>query len=289
MPLITVHSQPMVIWSKKAPPRLPGPNVPRWLANFLYWVGERFVMDRVACPVLNRWRSSLGLAPMSKLMRWWQSSYGVLCMFPEWYANQQSDWPKPLLQTDFPLWNHRSQEPLHKDLERFLTGGSAPIAFAPGSANVHGGAFFTSAVQACEKLQERAILLTEFPEQLPPLRSHAMHVHYAPLDRVLPRCKAIVHHGGIGTTSQAMLAGVPQLIRAMAHDQFDNADRVKRLGLGLGLPTKRFTTRRLIDKLRLILESKEIGANTKSIAERMSPRDGLSRSALAIEELARRP
>jgi UDP:flavonoid glycosyltransferase YjiC (YdhE family) len=49
---------------------------------------------------------------------------------------------------------------------------------------------------------------------------------------VLPRCTAIVHHGGIGTTSQALATGTPQLIMPMAHDQPDNAQRVARLGAG---------------------------------------------------------
>ncbi len=49
-------------------------------------------------------------------------------------------------------------------------------------------------------------------------------------DALVPRLAALVHHGGIGTTAQAMRAGVPQLITPFAHDQFDNAARVERLG-----------------------------------------------------------
>ena len=41
-----------------------------------------------------------------------------------------------------------------------------------------------------------------------------------------------MHHGGIGTTAEALRAGVPQVIVALAYDQFDNAARVEALGAG---------------------------------------------------------
>ena len=49
---------------------------------------------------------------------------------------------------------------------------------------------------------------------------------YVPLRALLPRCAALVHHGGIGTTAEALRAGVPQVIVPLAYDQFDNAARV---------------------------------------------------------------
>jgi UDP:flavonoid glycosyltransferase YjiC (YdhE family) len=65
------------------------------------------------------------------------------------------------------------------------------------------------------------------------------HVPFAPLREILPRCAAIVHHGGIGTTAAALAAGTPQLILPFAYDQFDNAARVERLGVGTSLPARR--------------------------------------------------
>src|SRR6202012_1799180 len=55
---------------------------------------------------------------------------------------------------------------------------------------------------------------------------------YVPLRALLPRCAALVHHGGIGTTAEALRAGVPQVIVPLAFDQFDNAARVRALGAG---------------------------------------------------------
>jgi rhamnosyltransferase subunit B len=49
---------------------------------------------------------------------------------------------------------------------------------------------------------------------------------------LLPQVAALVHHGGIGTTAAALAAGIPQLIAPFAFDQFDNAARTVRLGVG---------------------------------------------------------
>src|SRR5262249_39414224 len=157
----------------------------------------------------------------------------VLAMFPDWYAPPQVDWPKPLMQADFPLWNHNSDAPLPVDVQAFLDAGEPPLVFTPGSANMHGQKFFKAAVEACQQLGRRGILLTQFAEQIPAQLPDAVrHVKYVPLDRLLCRSAAFVHHGGVGSMSQAMLAGIPQIIMPLAHDQFDNATRVKNLNIG---------------------------------------------------------
>ncbi|MFM9108664.1 MAG: glycosyltransferase [Chloroflexota bacterium] len=48
---------------------------------------------------------------------------------------------------------------------------------------------------------------------------------YAPLSALLPRARAVIHQGGIGTLAQAMRSGQPSLIVPFAHDQPDNAAR----------------------------------------------------------------
>ena len=82
------------------------------------------------------------------------------------------------------------------------------------------------------KVGGRALLVGQVPPEfeLPDGMCHFPHVAFEDL---LPRCRAIVHHGGIGTTSKAFAAGIPQLVLPLAHDQHDNAARVERLKAGL--------------------------------------------------------
>ena len=69
-------------------------------------------------------------------------------------------------------------------------------------------------------------------------------IGYASHALLFPRAAAVIHHGGIGTTAQALRAGAPQLVCPVLGDQFDNADRLRRLGVATVVPLKRYTTAR---------------------------------------------
>src|SRR5262249_32355180 len=151
-------------------------------------------------------------------------------LFPEWFGPPQPDWPPNVTMTSFPLFDERGLAELPTDVETFLAAGTPPIVFTPGSAMKQGRAFFTTAVEACVRLGRRGVLLTRFGEQVPPSWPEGIrHFEYVPFSQVFPRAAAVVHHGGIGTTSQCLAAGVPQLIMHMAHDQPDNAARILKL------------------------------------------------------------
>src|SRR5690606_277828 len=108
--------------------------------------GERFFIDPVVCPDLNRFREELGLAPVKQITRWWHSKWCVICLFPTWYCPPQRDWPANLIQTDFPLWDEPNPNGLPEEVNAFLTSGDPPIVFTPGSSNIFGKQFFETAV-----------------------------------------------------------------------------------------------------------------------------------------------
>lgn len=287
VPLVTVHLQPAVLWSDIQPPAFSGLPIPKWMNRVLFRIGERFILDPVVWPTLNAWREQLGLSPKKQIARWWHSPYAIIGMFPEWFCSPQADWPPNTIQTDFPLWNDHSGHTLSPELESFLQAGEPPLAFTPGSTNLHGRDFFEAAVDACRRLSRRGILLTEFPDQLPkPLPAGVMHVRYVPLELLLPRCAAFVHHGGIGSASQAMAAGIPQLIMPLAHDQFDNAKRIQRRNLGDWVGTAFFTGKRVASRLDRLLSSQQVAQSCREAAAKLQARDGLARTAAAIEKRA---
>jgi rhamnosyltransferase subunit B len=92
-------------------------------------------------------------------------------------------------------------------------------------------------LRAARLLGCRAVLLTPHREQVPhPLPPGVLWLPYVPLRTLLPRAAALVHHGGIGTTAEALRAGLPQVIVPLAYDQFDNAARVEALEAGAMVP-----------------------------------------------------
>jgi UDP:flavonoid glycosyltransferase YjiC (YdhE family) len=111
------------------------------------------------------------------------------------------------------------------------------------------------------RLGRRGLLLTRQGEQIPKnLPPTVRHVPFAPFGQLLPHCSALVCHGGIGTTAQALKAGVPLLIMPMSHDQFDNAAICNRLGVGDWLSVRKFTPRRVANKLSPLLGSSDVAA-----------------------------
>jgi UDP:flavonoid glycosyltransferase YjiC (YdhE family) len=153
---------------------------------------------------------------------------------------------------------------------------------------VHAAGFFGTAAAACELLGARGVLLTKYPHQLPAqLPPSVCHCAFAPFRHLLPLCGAIVHHGGIGTTAAALSAGIPQLILPMAWDQPDNAERVRRLGVGARLGPRQRTAEHLAKALARLMTT-EVRARCRVVADQIGEVDGLDVAAEWVEELADR-
>ena len=246
MPVASIILAPAVLWSQYASPRVKGAalgkGVPGWLKEFQRWLASRMFVYRYVAPRLRTLRAEVGLPVLKKdLCDWLLRSDLVLGLFPKWFAPMQPDWPKTTVLTGFPLWDADDGGALSEDLLEFLDTGSPPIAFCPGSANHRGHQFFEAAVDACEQLGRRGILLTRYTHQLPARLPDSMrHFGFLPLSKLLPRSAALVHHGGIGSLSQAMRAGIPHVVRPMAFDQFDNSRRLENLGVGREISIEQF-------------------------------------------------
>lgn len=236
-PLVTIHLQPCVLLTVGDTPyfsrglgwtrHLPAPAKRALFRLVQAWIG------REVQPGVARACRAQGVPPPPLAFRdWWQSPDGGVCLWPEWFGPAQPDWPAGTVNSGFPLYDLADHVALSPELEAFLAAGAPPVVFTPGTAMAQAGRFFAAARAACAAHGWRAIFATKFPAQLPPLDASCLHVPYAPFSALLPRCAAIVHHGGIGTTSQALASGIPQLIHPFSHDQPDNAARVKRLGVG---------------------------------------------------------
>ena len=241
-------------------PLMMGPlSIPRWFPFALrrwMWrqVGERLI-DPVALPDLNAARHALGLPGVPGLLKFLIAVPDLsLMLCPEWFARTQPDWPQPLLRVGFPLHEPNPDLAFEPELARFLASGDAPIVFTPGTGNRQGGHYFRCALDALRQLGRRAIFLTPHAEQIPSdLPDHVLWQAYLPLRTLLPQVAALVHHGGIGTTAEALRAGTRQLVVPLAHDQFDNAARVEALGAGRVLPASRLNAVRLTRSLRRLL------------------------------------
>jgi rhamnosyltransferase subunit B len=106
-----------------------------------------------------------------------------------------------------------------------------------------------------------------------------------PFNALLPHAAVLVHHGGIGTTAQAIAAGIPQLIVPAAHDQPDNGVFIRRLGIGDFLLPKAYTSANIEQKLSHLM-SPDVKRKCQQRAKELAGRESLEKASLLIEELA---
>jgi UDP:flavonoid glycosyltransferase YjiC (YdhE family) len=112
------------------------------------------------------------------------------------------------------------------------------------------------------------------------------------MNRMLPHnlifrhASAVVHQGGVGTTAQALRAGVPQLIVPWAHDQLDNAARVARLGCGVSVERSQYNSKRAA---RLVAQicTQPYRTAAQQIGEKIDAERGAENAAIEIINAAK--
>ena len=295
LPHISVHLQPATFMSiEDTPVMVAGAErltkLPRFIRRGLMWYVDRTV-DKAIGPAVNDVRAEYGLTtPVRGLMRnYWHGPDGVLAAFPDWYARKATDWPPQTVVTRFPLYDESEETPTPPEVETFLSAGPKPILFTPGSANAHGQRFFAMGLAALQRAGQRGIFLTRYPDQLPAnLPPSVAAFKYVPFSQVFPRCAAVVHHGGIGTCAQAMAAGIPQLLMPMAHDQPDNAARLRHLGVGDYLYPKHFKPKAIAQQLAHLTTAREVQFACKGVKQMMAGQMTPTAFCEVVEQMAER-
>ena len=261
-------------------------RIPRWMP--LAWRAalwrrvDRDVIDPVALPALNAARARRGLAPVAHFIEHLETTADAsLTLFPPWFAPTAPDWPRPLAEGAFPVYDPHPAA-LSPELAAFLDDRPPPLVFTPGSANRQAPRWFERALGATNRLGRRAIFLTTHREQVPAaLPAHVLWQAYVPLRAILPRCAALIHHGGIGTTAEALRAGVPQLVVPLAYDQFDNGARVQALGAGRSIAGWRAGPRGLAAALATLLASPAVAHACATAAKRVEADTAVDLALLA--------
>jgi UDP:flavonoid glycosyltransferase YjiC (YdhE family) len=293
LPVATMHLSPSILRTVHELPTLTGTwnpsSLPRPMKRLLWKIVDWYMINPAARPMIDGLRAEIGLPPTPHVFDVAiHSPLLTLGMWPAWFAAAQPDYPPFFRQVGFPMWDGGAgAQPVPADVEAYLAAGEPPIVFTPGSANLHAGAFFAAAVDAARRLGRRAMLLTRHAGHVPAdLPAGVAHFPFAPLSRILSRCAALAHHGGIGTTAAAFAAGIPQLIMPMSHDQPDNAWRVRRLGVGERLLPAKFTGPRVAAALAALLGSNDVKRRCADVARRCASQDALAEAAHLVEAAA---
>jgi UDP:flavonoid glycosyltransferase YjiC (YdhE family) len=261
---IPVALQPMVILSAYDPPYDPAYSMllqtPQLSAS-IYWnrvclaMLRTFVRAKYLRPV-NDVRARLGL-PRSNLT----PVFGltgheptVLGLYSSLMGSVQPDFPANTVLTGFPLFDKgEPDKPCEaatlQRLQAFITAGTAPIVFTLGSFAVFApDNFYQTSLNVARRLRRRSVLLIG-ENDISVNGDDVFVARYVPHSQVFPHASVVVHHGGIGTTAQALLAGKPQVVVPHFADQFDNAKRLERLRVATSVPCQKYRVDRAAEAI----------------------------------------
>jgi UDP:flavonoid glycosyltransferase YjiC (YdhE family) len=175
------------------------------------------------------------------------------------------------------------------EVASWIAAGTSPIYFGFGSMSIESPADAVAMISdACAELGERALISCRAAEVEDILRfDHVKVVGSLSHAAIFPTCRAVVHHGGAGTTAAGMRAGVPTLILWIQADQPFWAAQVKRLGAGSARRFSSTTQKSLVSELRTILAPQFV-TRAREIATRMTKSaDSVTTTADLLEDAAR--
>ncbi len=298
IPWLAVVLQPMMFLSAYDPPVIPNAA---WLSGMLRALGPRptkrlydiakFATSGMFAP-LARLRAELGLpaARGSPLFEGQFSSVGALGLYSPLLGRVQPDYPAAARVVGFAAYDSEDgrASQLEPALEAFLDAGAAPLVFTLGSLIVNSpGAFYRDSGQAARRLGRRAVLLVGAAglEAGTALAGADVFVApYAPHSLLFPRAAAVIHHGGIGTLSHTLRAGVPQLVVPFFADQMDNAARIVRLRVGRSVTASRYRPASAADELAALFAAPSYATFAAAAAAEMRREDGAAAAAALIVE-----
>ncbi len=230
---------------------------------------------------LQELRAEAGLPPIASYTDWLARADRSLALWPGWLSDPE---PQDLEAVGFVLNEPIETEPLPAAVEALLA--QRPLLVSSGTTKIIRPEFFTATLEAASRARIPVLALTRHRELLPGTLPAGCHwFSYLPFTRLLPRVRAVVHHGGIGTIAHALAAGAPQLILAEGVDRPDNARRLARAGAAESLKPADWTPERIGQALGRLCEP-AFAERCRALAEETRGSCALAAACDRIVELA---
>lgn len=264
------------------------------MGNALAWKLVGTVLNASIKRYPDRLRRAHGMEPAADLLKdVWSSRLLNLVAVSPLLCPRPADWPDSRVVCGFlDRPDPESDGQVPPELDRFLSRGEAPVFMTFGSVLPLDTA---SQRETLDILTEAAnIAGCRAVIQAPDWRECGMSstdtIHYArrlPHALVFPRCAAIVHHGGAGTTHAATLAGKPSVVVAHIAEQEFWAGRLREAGLSPPLLKRgKLTATALAKRIREATQSRAMREAAECAADRMKTEQGVRVAVTAIEGMS---
>lgn len=286
VPLATLHHSPIRSNSQVASP------LPARLNRFTMTVREWLLYWSMSTKVEHAQRRELGLSrvigPSSRRMARRQGTLEIQAYDEVCFPRLASEWAKWDAQRPFVgALTMGLATDADDEVASWVALGKPPICFGFGSMPVESPADTIDMISAaCAQLGERALVCAGWADYRGvPRLEHVKVVGAVNYEAVFPACRAVVHHGGAGTTAASLRAGVPTLVLPTFPDQTLWGVQVDRLKVGTTRLLSATTCESLVADLRKILAPDYV-SRASTLATRMTkPTESVAKTAALLEHL----
>ncbi|MCP4314754.1 MAG: glycosyltransferase family 1 protein [Hyphomicrobiales bacterium] len=207
----------------------------------------------------------------------------------EYVLPRPSDWPQTAIMSGYWFLNAIDSWRPPEDLQAFLDAGPPPIYVGFGSMSGRNPERLAkAAIDALDKTGRRGILATGWGGlQASDLPESIFMIDQAPHDWLFPRCTAVVHHGGAGSTAAGLRAGKPTLICPFFADQPFWGKTVHRLGAGpVPIPQKKVNAEGLATGFNQLMTNEQMRSKAEDVGIKLRNEDGVGNAVAFIERMA---
>ena len=174
------------------------------------------------------------------------------------------------------------------DLMTFLADWQPPVCVTFGST-VHSKPekVYLNILDAISQTQNRAVILSGRNNlRTIPKSDNVLVLDAVPHDWLLPKCKAVIHHGGAGTTAAGLRSGIPNLVISSAADQPFWGARVYTIGAGpQPIPVKNLTTEKLVAAL-IEADENVLRSSAQAVGGKIRGEDGVGNAVKLVDDVA---
>jgi len=206
----------------------------------------------------------------------------TLNAFSEFVVPRPKDWNEKQVITGYWRIKEETSERVNElgGVQRFIDSAKNPIAIGFGSPGTQG---YLSMLEEALNLAGAQAVLTLPEKYHREIKSkNIFPIAYIPHDWLYKRVKVAIHHGGAGTTSASLHAGIPTITMPLAIDQFFWGERIQKLGVGLSIPQRKLNAENLAQGIIEALNNKEMDTRAKEISEVLNKEDGIG---VAVKEI----
>ena len=208
----------------------------------------------------------------------------ILCAWSPGILPPSSDWLPNVHVTGYYFFDLNDSYQPPAELKNFLDAGKPPICISFGSMVNREAERIDQIIRVVlEKTNNCGIILSGWGKVKNRPSNDILYLDAVSHDWLLPRCQMIIHHGGAGTTSAGLRAGILNIIVPFTADQPFWGNRVHAIGAG---PKPILAKKLSVEKLtRAIAEAEEndVRKRAQAVGQSIRGEDGVKYAVGLIE------